>query len=228
MIRDGGHLEVAKRRNADRRITAMSHTPSMPPSSPQPSGAGGGPGWSAAPPVPPAGGWQVPAGPPAGPKPSRRKAWLTHGATAFVALLVGAGIGGSGESGGTGDSAAPAPSVTVTKTAAPAHDKPKPRVTVTAKVTVKPKPAKKRGPATAVEGEGQYLVGEDMQPGTYKTAGPDKDSIIENCYWARTKNASGEFDAIIANENLQGQGRVTVNKGEYFESKGCQKWTRVG
>lgn len=63
-----------------------------------------------------------------------------------------------------------------------------------------------------MEGDGQYLVGEDTKPGTYKT---DKD-------------ASGEFDAIIANENLQGQGRVTVNKGEYFETKGCQEWTKVG
>ncbi|SCZ16623.1 hypothetical protein SAMN02745898_11829 [Streptomyces sp. 136MFCol5.1] len=29
------------------------------------------------------------------------------------------------------------------------------------------------------------------------------------CYWARLKNASGEFDAIIAKNNLEGQGWVT-------------------
>ncbi|MFF4757613.1 hypothetical protein [Streptomyces sp. NPDC001292] len=162
------------------------------------------------------------------PKPSRRKAWLTHGATAFVALVIGVGIGNDGGSGGTVGSAAPAPAVTVTKTAAAERGEPKPAVTVTEKVTVTPKPAKKPGPATTVEGEGQYLVGEDMQAGTYKTAGADKDGFIENCYWARTKDASGEFDAIIANENLKGQGRVTVNKGEYFETKGCQEWTKVG
>ncbi|OIJ67901.1 hypothetical protein WN71_010735 [Streptomyces mangrovisoli] len=153
---------------------------------------------------------------------------MTHGVTAFVALVVGAAIGGNGDSGGKDDSAAPAPTVTVTRTAGAADGKPQPKATVTEKVTVKPKPTKKPGPATTVEGEGQYLVGEDMQAGTYKTAGPDEDTIIENCYWARTKDASGELDAIIANENLQGQGRVTVNKGEYFETKGCQKWTKVG
>ncbi|HEX5566740.1 MAG TPA: hypothetical protein VFY14_07410 [Streptomyces sp.] len=206
----------------------MSHTPPMPHSTPQTSDPGGTPGWGAVPPVPPPGGGQVPMGQPMRPKPSRRKAWLTHGATAFVALMVGTGIGSSEDSGGTDSSAAPAPAVTVTKTAAPGGGKPEPTATVTEKVTVTPKPAKKPGPATTVEGEGQYLVGEDMQAGTYKTVGPAKGGFIENCYWARTKDASGEFGAIIANENLQGQGRVTVNKGEYFESKGCQEWTKVG
>ncbi|MGW8792964.1 hypothetical protein ACWGND_20955 [Streptomyces althioticus] len=208
----------------------MSYPPSTPPSTPQPSGQGNAPSWGAIPPMPvsPAGAGQSPAGTPVGPKPSRRKAWLTHGATALVALVIGAGIGGGGEPGGKADSAAPAPAVTVTETAPAEDGAPEPAATVTEKVTVSPKPAKKPGAATTVEGDGQYLVGEDMQAGTYKTAGPEKGSIIENCYWARTKDASGEFEAIIANDNLQGQGRVTVNKGEYFETNGCQEWTKVG
>lgn len=209
----------------------MSHTPSIPPSNPQFPGTGGAPArpggyGNAVPPFPPAGGGQPAMGQPMRPQPSRRTAWLTHGATAFVALMVGVGIGGDGDSGGTGGSAAPAPAVTVTKTAA-RDGAPEPAATVTKKVTVTPKPAAKPGPATTVEGDGQYLVGEDMQAGTYKTAGPDS-GLIDNCYWARTKNASGEFDAIIANDNIQGQGRVTVNKGEYFETTGCQEWTKVG
>lgn len=206
----------------------MSNPPSTPPSNPEPTGSGNTPSWGAVPPmpVPPTGAGQPPAGTP---KPSRRKAWLTHGATALVALVIGAAIGGNVESDGKDDSAAPAPAVTVTKTApAKAAPEPEPAVTVTEKVTVKPKPTKKPGPPTTVEGDGQYLVGEDMQAGTYKTAGPAEDGIIENCYWARTKDASGEFDAIIANANLQGQGRVTVNKGEYFETNGCQEWAKVG
>lgn len=214
----------------------MSHRHSTPPGTPGPAGFGNAPSWGAVPPAqaptaPPAraaGAGQPPAGMPAGPKPSRRKAWLTHGATAFVALVIGAGIGGDGESGGKDDSAAPGPAVTVTRTAAARAGEPEPAVTVTEKVTAKPKPAKKPAAADTVKGDGQYLVGEDMRAGTYKTAGPEKSSIIENCYWARTKNASGEFDAIIANDNLKGQGRVTVNKGEYFETNGCQEWTRVG
>jgi hypothetical protein len=208
----------------------MSHPPSIPPSNPQFPGTGGAPGGpgNAVPPFPPAGGGQPATGEPMRPKPSRRKAWLTHGATAFVALMVGAGIGGDGDSGGTDGSAAPAPAVTVTKTASPDGGEPEPAATATEKVTVTPKPAEKPGPATTVEGDGQYLVGEDMQAGTYKTAGPDKSGFVDNCYWARAKDASGEFEALIANDNLQGQGRVTVNKGEYFETNGCQEWAKVG
>ncbi|MDA4888398.1 hypothetical protein PFZ55_16025 [Streptomyces sp. MS2A] len=200
------------------------------------------PGWAAGPHPMPAGAGQPPAFappsapglPPTGAKPSRRKAWLTHGATAFVALILGAAIGGSGEADGAADASGPAPAVTVTETA-PAEkgaDAPKPAVTVTetAKeiVTAKPKPTKKSGPPSSFDGDGQYLVGEDVQAGTYKTAGPQDDSIMPNCYWARLKDASGEFGAIIANANLEGQGRVTLNKGEYFETNGCQKWEKAG
>ncbi|WP_051803960.1 hypothetical protein [Streptomyces sp. NRRL S-474] len=208
----------------------MSNPPSTPPSTPQPSGSENAPSWGAVPPMPPTpgGAGQPPAGMPAGPKPSRRKAWLTHGATALVALVIGAGIGGDGDSGGKDDSAAPAPAATVTETVSAEAGEPEPAPKATEKGKATPKPAEKSGPATTVEGDGQYLVGEDMQAGTYKTAGPDKDGIIDNCYWARTKDASGEFEAIIANDNLEGQGRVTVNKGEYFETNGCQEWTRVG
>ncbi|MGW0663184.1 hypothetical protein [Streptodolium elevatio] len=83
------------------------------------------------------------------------------------------------------------------------------------------------GPARSVQGEGQYLVGEEMEAGTYKTAGP-AGGVFPNCYWARLKDASGEFGAIIANGNVQGPTRVTVRKGEYFETNGCHTWDKVG
>lgn len=171
---------------------------------------------------------QVPPAMPPAVKPSRRKAWFTHGAVAVVALGLGAGMGGSGESGSAAVSAQPAPAVTVTKTAEAAA--PKPAVTVTAKAPAKskPKPTKKPAAPAAIDGDGQYLVGEDIKAGTYKTAGPQDDDFGLGCYWARLKNASGEFDAIITNGNITGQARVTVNKGEYFETKGCQKWEKVG
>ncbi|MEV5410007.1 hypothetical protein AB0K60_14370 [Thermopolyspora sp. NPDC052614] len=73
-------------------------------------------------------------------------------------------------------------------------------------------------------GDGQFLVGEDIRPGTYKTAGPDGST----CYWARLRNASGELSAIIANDNITGPVRVAHKKGEYFESTRCQEWKRVG
>ncbi|MFE9819190.1 hypothetical protein [Streptomyces sp. NPDC005773] len=162
-------------------------------------------------------------------KPSRAKAWVTHGAVAFVALLVGTGIGSSGEAdadGKAGASAKPGPTVTATATATARETaKAAPAPTVTKTVTAKPKKTEKPGPPSTFNGDGEYLVGEDIAAGTYKTAGGDGSF---GCYWARLKDASGEFDAIIANNNLEGPGRVTLNKGEYFQTKRCAEWKKAG
>ncbi|MFF3499314.1 hypothetical protein [Streptomyces sp. NPDC003247] len=169
-----------------------------------------------------------PAFPPGRPTaPARRRGWLVYGVIPFVALLVGVGIGSSGEDGTTdggtsGTKAAPGPTVTVTKAAKNGAE---PGPTVTETVTAKPKETKEAGPATSFSGEGEYLVGEDIKPGTYKTAGPEDEF---GCYWERAKDASGEFDSIIANNNLNGPGRVTLNKGEYFKTNRCQEWKKVG
>lgn len=160
-------------------------------------------------------------------KPSRAKAWVTHGAVAFVALLIGTGIGSSGEADADNKadaSAKPGPTVTATAKATETA-KAAPAPTVTKTVTAKPKPTKEAGPASSFSGDGEYLVGEDIAAGTYKTAGGDGSF---GCYWARLKDASGEFDAIIANNNLKGPGRVTLNKGEYFQTTNCQEWKKTG
>ncbi|MEU5170048.1 hypothetical protein [Streptomyces mutomycini] len=172
------------------------------------------------------GGFTPPPAPPA--KPSQGKKWLTHGTVGLVALFLGVGIGVSDDQAQATDSAGPAPKETVTKTVTKEVEVPGPTVTVTKTATVTappPKPAKPKGPPTTIEGDGEYLVGEDMKAGTYKTAGPEGSF---GCYWERASNASGEFDAIIANGNLDGSGRVTVNKGEVFKSTRCQEWKRVG
>ncbi|MEV0624579.1 hypothetical protein [Nonomuraea wenchangensis] len=161
-------------------------------------------------------GWQpaAPVVPPARP----RRRFLAHGLTAIVSLIIGVGIGAGGD---TGTSASPRPTVTVTETAQ-AESVPATTETVTAEPVVDPE--EEDGPQTTFSGDGQYLVGEDIKPGTYKTAGADG----LNCYWARLKNASGELTAIIANGNVQGQTRVALKKGEFFETSGCQDWKRVG
>ncbi|MEV4074170.1 hypothetical protein ACGFJC_46625 [Nonomuraea fuscirosea] len=143
---------------------------------------------------------------------------LAHGVTAIVSLIIGVGIGAAGD-GGT--SASPRPLVTVTETTQ-TESVPATAETITTDPVAAP--GAESGPQTAFSGDGQYLVGEDIKPGTYKTGGADGG----NCYWARLKDASGEFDAIIANNNTKGQSRVTVKKGEHFETNGCQDWKRVG
>ncbi|TXK36315.1 hypothetical protein FR742_40245 [Nonomuraea sp. C10] len=130
--------------------------------------------------------------------------------TAFVSLLLGIVIGSSDEAGTS--AAGPRPTVTVTE------------IADTAPADVEPGQTAETGPLSTAPGDGQYLVGEDIKPGTYKTSGTDSFT----CYWARLKDASGEFGAIIANGNVSGQTRVTLKKGEYFETKGCQDWKRVG
>lgn len=160
-----------------------------------------------------------------GPKPrSRGRSLLTHGLVAVIALAVGTAAGG-GKSNATTTSAAPAPAVTVTVTAKAAA--PAPRATTQGTQggqAGQSGAAAGSGAATTVAGDGEYRVGQDMQPGTYRTAGPANG----NCYWERDKDSSGSMDSIIANDNLAGSGLVTVAKGEIFKSTGCQDWVKTG
>ncbi|MDX5570469.1 hypothetical protein PYK79_54290 [Streptomyces sp. ID05-04B] len=177
-------------------------------------------GWAATPPLP-----QPSLG-----IPSRRRQRIKFGATAAVALFVGVGIGAAGggpASGGTVDAkAVPGPTVTVTETArGEAGPAPTVTETVSETVTAQPKKAEAAGAATTFSGEGEYLVGEDVKPRTYKSAGPEGEF---GCYWERAKDAGGEFGSIIADNSLEGPGRVTLHKGEYFKTNRCEEWKKVG
>ncbi|MFE9939800.1 hypothetical protein [Streptomyces hirsutus] len=213
----------------------MSFQQPSPSSSPQPGHGAQGPYLPGA---PTGYGAHGPFGPgtPTGPvrPPKQHGRWLKYGAVAFVSLFIGVGIGSSGDGTAAADTAAadtksgPRPTATVTETAKAADGgeaKPAPTVTETKTVTAKPKKTKEPGPATSFSGEGEYVVGDDIKAGTYKTAGADGDF---GCYWERAKDASGEFGSIIANNNLNGPGRVTLNTGEYFKTNRCQEWKRVG
>jgi len=154
----------------------------------------------------------TPTGP--GRPPRSRKRWLQYGAVALISLALGVGIGSNGSSADAGTKATddteagPRPTVTVTETTGDSTGK-----------------DKKEGPADHFSGEGEYVVGEDIEAGTYRTAGLEGGF---GCYWERAKDASGEFGSIIANNNLQGPGRVTLHQGEYFKTNRCQEWKKVG
>ncbi|WP_143101752.1 hypothetical protein [Amycolatopsis marina] len=93
--------------------------------------------------------------------------------------------------------------------------------TVTETVTTEPPPP----PGPKVEfGPGTWEVGVDVQPGKYKTGGPDGGLP---CYWARLNDTSGDLGSIINNSILEGPGTVTINKGELFETSGCQDWIQA-
>ncbi|MEW2284732.1 hypothetical protein [Streptomyces sp. NPDC047841] len=82
------------------------------------------------------------------------------------------------------------------------------------------KPEKK----AAFGGDGEYRVGTDVKPGTYRTTGND-DGM---CYWERAKDASGELDSLLANDNVSGTSYVTVKATDkLFKSSGCEDWEAV-
>jgi hypothetical protein len=73
-------------------------------------------------------------------------------------------------------------------------------------------------------GDGTWLVPADIKPGTFQTTVPD-DSI--GCYWQRAKNAEGDVDSILANDNVSPGGHVivTITKSDKaFKAEGCGDW----
>ncbi|GIH05290.1 hypothetical protein Rhe02_33570 [Rhizocola hellebori] len=90
-------------------------------------------------------------------------------------------------------------------------------------------PSQKVGPtapAATIAG-GTWIVGEDIQPGTYRATVPDE-SI--GCYWARLSGLTGELDAILANANLEAGDRATVviaDGDAGFTSNRCGSWEKT-
>lgn len=84
-------------------------------------------------------------------------------------------------------------------------------------------PSPKPAPAAAVTLElegvfapGTYIVGRDLQPGTYRgQAGSGY------CYWARLSNLKGELSSIIANGNATGQFYVQVMEADFAIETDC-------
>jgi hypothetical protein len=70
-------------------------------------------------------------------------------------------------------------------------------------------------------GDGMYLVGTDVVPGSYVSSGTG------SCSWARLSGFDGTPDEVIASEVLTGPRLVTIrgtDKG--FRSSGCGGWIR--
>jgi len=71
-------------------------------------------------------------------------------------------------------------------------------------------------------GDGTYVVGTDIEPGTYKATPSGQ------CYWARLSSTADESD-IIANHLASGPTTVTIsNTDAAFLTNRCGAWTKVG
>ncbi|MFG2120522.1 hypothetical protein [Streptomyces sp. NPDC048710] len=80
------------------------------------------------------------------------------------------------------------------------------------------------GKKAAFGGNGDYQVGSDIKPGTYRTTG-NTDGM---CYWERAKDASGDMDSVLANDNVTGTSYVTLKAGDkLFKSTDCKDWEAV-
>jgi hypothetical protein len=66
---------------------------------------------------------------------------------------------------------------------------------------------------------GTYLVGRDIEAGTYR--GMAGDVVLESCYWARLSNVSGDDD-ILANDNATGQYFIEVLPTDFALKVGCE------
>ncbi|MET9801474.1 hypothetical protein [Streptomyces sp. NPDC006368] len=138
-------------------------------------------------------------------RPEKKRNWFARhkvltGLGAVVAVIAIASAAGAGDDGG----------------AAPSNDAKGKQNT-----PAKPKEEKK---AAAIEGDGDFEVGTDVKPGLYRTSG-NKDGL---CYWERAKDATGETDSILANDNVTGTSYVTIKASDkLFKSSDCGDWEAV-
>ncbi len=66
---------------------------------------------------------------------------------------------------------------------------------------------------------GTYLVNNDIQPGIYQ--GFAGYGFWDSCYWERLSGLSGDFDAIIANDNSVGNFYVEIKETDFAFTARC-------
>lgn len=146
---------------------------------------------------------------------------------AFVALLIGVGIGGDSTEKDDRIASLEAQVASLegeveqaeaaeSKLASEAADlqKEKRQVAQREKQVEQAERIQKRNTIT----DGIWKVGTDFDAGTYRSGDGD-------CYWAKLSSAGGDFDSIISNGNGSNQ-TVTIDS-PWFESSGCGEWTKI-
>lgn len=159
------------------------------------------PSQPAFPPPPAPSDWQAPV--PRQQPAKKRRPWLWIVGALAVLLVIGMfnAVAGSGSAPASAPPGQAASSAQPTRASAPTST-----------------PA----PTFAHFGDGTFIVGRDIQPGTYRTR-----QGSASCYYARLKGFGGTVDEIIANDNTDDTAIVTIaasDKG--FQSTGCGTWTK--
>lgn len=132
------------------------------------------------------------------------------GKAAVLAAVIGAVAASALTGCGAGANTA-AKTVTVTSTV--------PQIQVS---TVYEPPPTPGGPSAVVDGDGTYLVGQDLAPGTYKSSGGDGG---RSCYWERLSGLSGQPVDRITNGYSDGPQLVEISPSDMaFKTQGCTSW----
>jgi hypothetical protein len=142
------------------------------------------------------------------PKKRRRWPWIVGALVLVVLIIMGAAANAGNNS---QDNATPTPQATN-----------QPAQAATGAPISTPQPTSTPTPTFAQFGDGTFVVGKDIQPGTYRTREPSA-----GCYFARLRGFGGTVDDIIANENTDYPAIVTIaatDKG--FQSNNCGTWTK--
>jgi hypothetical protein len=140
-------------------------------------------------------------------------------ASLAVAALSALACGGAGSSKTEAEKAAP--SVAVTDAVKPAATSAAP-----APATTSAAPAKPAKPPIPTIEDGTWTVGADVPAGTYRTV--EKVDPGAGCYWSITKTGSNGAN-IIQNDIVSGGlPRVTLKKGQDFETARCGVWQKIG
>ncbi|GGY61006.1 hypothetical protein [Streptomyces omiyaensis] len=139
---------------------------------------------------------------------------LTAAGAVVVVVAVGAAMGGGGDA-GTAEAKPSATAAAGGKTTGAGSG---------AAGSKAPESAAPEKKAVTLDGDGDFEVGSDVKPGLYRSTG-NEDAM---CYWERAKDAKGELDSILANDNVTGTAYVEIRKGDkLFKSTGCETWEAV-
>jgi hypothetical protein len=86
-------------------------------------------------------------------------------------------------------------------------------------------PAKSTTPATVpAYGDGTYVVGKDIKPGTYATTVP---STSKSCFWERDRSLAATPNGVIENDSLYAGAHglvVIAPTDQAFGTAGCGQW----
>jgi hypothetical protein len=86
-------------------------------------------------------------------------------------------------------------------------------------------PAPATGAQSTTFTEGIFRAGIEIAPGSYTATVPADSS---NCYVEVSKDGTGVFSSIVANDNFDtgAHARVSVKAGQWLKTDGCGTWTK--